>query len=146
MEDYLFRELASNGIIKDSINLMLKSEQMLVAINLIITNIKNMWNTNKIFFKLLDHLLGVLLKLHLAGNRTKNYKAYVSRKAKNKSTVVNNSSISSDRKSNLIQAEYKKKRKREEKKTRIDEGQSIKSDKRIDYFRKLKKHKAISVR
>jgi hypothetical protein len=39
-----------------------------------------------------------------------------------------------------------KKRKREEKKTRIDEGQSIKSDKRIDYFRKLKKHKAISVR
>jgi len=105
VEDYLFRELASNEITKDSINLMLKNEQMLVALNLIITNIKNMWNTNTIFFNLLDHLLGVLLKLHLAGNRTKNYKAYVSRKAKKKSTVVNSSSISSDLKRNLIQAE-----------------------------------------
>jgi hypothetical protein len=105
VEDYLFRELASNGITKDFINLMLKNEQMLVALNLIITNVKNMWSTNKIFFKLLDHLLGVLLKLHLAGNRTKNYKAYVSRKAKKKSTVVNSSTISSDLKRNLIQAE-----------------------------------------
>jgi hypothetical protein len=41
VEDYLFRELASNGITKYSINLMLKNEQMLVALNLIITNIKN---------------------------------------------------------------------------------------------------------
>jgi hypothetical protein len=119
VEDYLFRELASNEITKDSINLMLKNEQMLVALNLIITNIKNTWSTNTIFFNLLDHLLNVLLKLHLAVNRTRNYKAYVSRKAKDKSTVVNNSSISSDRKRNLIQAEYKKERKQESMKAKV---------------------------
>ena len=55
----------------------LHSEEMSIALTSIITNIKNMWSNNTIFKKLLDHLLNVLLKFHLAENRAAEYSEYI---------------------------------------------------------------------
>ncbi|ORE20077.1 hypothetical protein BCV71DRAFT_262345 [Rhizopus microsporus] len=72
----------------------LHSEEMLIALASIITNIKNMWSDNTIFKKLLDHLLNVLLKSHLAENRAAEYSEYIKNiKEKSKSTTVATSSL-----------------------------------------------------
>lgn len=153
VENCLFKELASNGITKDSYETMLKTEEKKVALTRIITSIKNMWSTSNTFTKLLDHLLDVLLKLHLAGNRTSKYNAYAAEKAKNKPTK-SNAVISSNRRRNLISIEYKKKQKREQKlqmttdkeKQAKYKNQISKNDQRIDFFRKLNTHKVVLVR
>ncbi|PHZ11060.1 uncharacterized protein RHIMIDRAFT_258783 [Rhizopus microsporus ATCC 52813] len=132
---------------------MLTTEEMKVALARIVTNIKNMWSTNDIFKKLLDRLLDVLLRLHLAGARTSKYNSYVARKAKNKYTV-DDSFLSSNSQRNLISTEYKKKRKREQKLQMITDkekqakykDQISKNDQRIDFFRKLNRHSVASVR
>ncbi|KAL4215411.1 hypothetical protein AB4K20DRAFT_1964200 [Rhizopus microsporus] len=70
------------------------SEEISIALTSIITNIKNMWSDNIIFKKLLDHLLNVLLKLHLAENRAAEYSKYIKNiKEKSKSTTAATSSI-----------------------------------------------------
>ena len=55
----------------------LHNEEMSIALTFIITNIKNMWSDNTIFKQLLDHLLNVLLKFHLAENRAAEYSEYI---------------------------------------------------------------------
>ncbi|KAL4212919.1 hypothetical protein AB4K20DRAFT_1965860 [Rhizopus microsporus] len=72
----------------------LHSEEMSIALTSIITNIKNMWSDNTIFKKLLDYLLNVLLKSHLAENRVTEYSEYIKNiKEKSKSTTVATSSL-----------------------------------------------------
>lgn len=63
----LFNKLVSEGVVKRSYKQKCRSEEMRIM-----TNIKNMWSTNTIFQKLLGHLLLVLLRFHLTGNRAAN--------------------------------------------------------------------------
>ncbi|ORE01548.1 hypothetical protein BCV72DRAFT_265745 [Rhizopus microsporus var. microsporus] len=96
---------------------------MSIALISITTDIKNMWSGNTIFKKLLDHLLNVLLKLHLAESRAAEYSEYIKNiKEKSKLTTVATSSNLDD------------KDKRQRYKRRITQGHD-----RITYSKSLPK-------
>ena len=117
----------------------LHSEEMSIALTSIITNIKNMWSDNIIFKKLLDHLLNVLLKLHLAENRVTEYSEYIKNvKEKSKSTTVATSSVSNsfstiDHKQYVLRSEYKKLNRLERKLENLDDDE----DKRQRFERRI---------
>ena len=108
------------------------SEEISIALTSIITNIKNMWSDNTIFKKLLDHLLNVLLKLHLAENRVTEYSEYIKNvKEKSKSTTVATSSVSNsfstiDHKQYVLRSEYKKLNKLERELENLDDDEDKK--------------------
>ncbi|CAO3646917.1 unnamed protein product [Mucor hiemalis] len=153
-ENYLFEEMANNGITKDTFDMAITSEEAHVVISQITTNIENMWRGNNIFQKLLDNLLNVLLRLHLAGGREREYRSYLDRKQKHllasekqKGPSSSEQSITSNRKREIIALEFKKKRKRESKLATIEEedekvklrGQIYRNEERIRYFKALKR-------
>ena len=117
----------------------LHNEEMSIALTFIITNIKNMWSDNTIFKKLLDHLLNVLLKLHLAENRAAEYSEYIKNiKEKSKSTTVATSSVSNsfstiDHKRYVLRSEYKKLNKLERELESLDDDE----DKRQRFERRI---------
>lgn len=134
----------------------LHNEEMSIALTFIITNIKNMWSDNTIFKKLLDHLLNVLLKLHLAENRAAEYSEYIKNiKEKSKSTTVATSSVSNsfsiiDHKRHILRSEYKNLNKLERKLENLDdedkrqryERRITRGHDRITYFKSLPKKTA----
>ncbi|CAO3636577.1 unnamed protein product [Mucor hiemalis] len=153
-ENYLFEEMANNGLTKDTFDMAITLEEALVVISQITTNIENMWRDNNIFHKLLDNLLNVLLRLHLAGGREREYRSYLDRKQKHvlasekqKGPPSSEQSITSNRKREIIALEFKKKRKRESKLATIEKedekvklrGQIYRNEERIRYFKALKR-------
>ena len=145
LENFLFEELAKNGIAKGSFKSSLRSEERSAMNTRILTNVKNMWDGNKIFMKLLDRLLLTLLKLHLAAVRTRKYMKYLADKKEesvNKQQKEAVSGITSTRRRELVRLEYKKKMKYDQKfqETTNDRYsiQAKKCDKRIEYFKSIK--------
>ncbi|CEG81643.1 hypothetical protein RMATCC62417_15816 [Rhizopus microsporus] len=134
------------------------NEEMSIALISIITNIKNMWSDNTIFKKLLDHLLNLLLKLHLAENRAAEYSKYIKNiKEKSKliteaTSSVSNSFSTIDHKRHALRSEYKKLNKLKRKLENLDdedkrqryERRITRGHDRITYFNSLPK-KTVSV-
>jgi hypothetical protein len=74
----IFKGLESSGIERGQFKeTALKSNEMENALVKVITNMKNMWNTPKIFYCLMNSLLDVLLRVHLAPNRDTKYRSYI---------------------------------------------------------------------
>lgn len=70
VQNAIFKSLEDDSINKDTFIVeKLPSTVMALTLDMYITNFKNMWNNKKIINKLLDKLLIVLLRLHLAPNR-----------------------------------------------------------------------------
>jgi hypothetical protein len=89
----------------------------------VVTNMKNMWNTPKIFYGLMNSLLDVLLRVHLAPNREAKYRSYIQKKAEERlkkdsqQSIDDNNRISTfadlprNARRNIVRGEeYKKKR------------------------------------
>ena len=136
----LFDKMEMEGIEKGSHKGDCRTEEKVNVMSHLITNMKNMWSKNTIFQKLLDHLLLVLLRIHLAGIRESNKdQANVKKKIK---------SYPSNHKRNVIFHERKKLKKLNQKLNAADPVNKIKakervyrSEKRVAYFESLPKKK-----
>ncbi|CEP17646.1 hypothetical protein [Parasitella parasitica] len=53
------------------------NELMQITLDLSKTNLKNMWPNNKLFIKTLNKLLEILLRIHLAPKRERQYKEFI---------------------------------------------------------------------
>lgn len=156
VESFFFEELEKNGIKKDTYKNLLKQEEKVAVTTKIMTNIKNMWASNNIFTKLLDRLVSVLLKLHLAGSRAKDYMSYIAEKKKEredkkgKGAERNVLVVGSNRRRELVRGEYKKKKKLEQKLQKMADKEKQekfkhhvqKSEQRINFFKSLRKDRS----
>ncbi|PHZ09986.1 uncharacterized protein RHIMIDRAFT_293945, partial [Rhizopus microsporus ATCC 52813] len=77
----IFMALESSGIERGKFKeTSLKSHEMVNALVDVTTNMKNMWSTPKIFYGLMNSLLDVLLRVHLAPNREAKYRSYIQKR------------------------------------------------------------------
>ncbi|KAG2234571.1 hypothetical protein INT48_000474 [Thamnidium elegans] len=152
VESFFFEELEKNGIKKDTYKNLLKQEEKVAVTTKIMTNIKNMWVSNNIFTKLLDRLVSVLLKLHLADSRANDYMSYIAEKKKEredkkeKGAERNVPVVSSNRRRELVRKEYKKKKLEQKLQKMADKEKQEKckhhvqkSEQRINFFKSLRK-------
>ncbi|KAI9273174.1 hypothetical protein EDC94DRAFT_185419 [Helicostylum pulchrum] len=72
----LIEFLASVGVDRNTYTdvTQLSSVEMSIARNTYFTNLKNMWDKKKLFNSILNHLLDVLLRVHLAPKRERKYR------------------------------------------------------------------------
>ncbi|KAI8875530.1 hypothetical protein K501DRAFT_280286, partial [Backusella circina FSU 941] len=116
---------------------------MLSALGTYRANIKTMWKGTGIFTKSLNNLLTVLLKVHLAPKKHKNFQEFV-KSLQNKKLNVNPRKITRDKKRNTFRVqEYK--RMKYLRKANISNDPNIKDkyqklvdrcDKRIEFYKK----------
>ncbi|CEG80539.1 hypothetical protein RMATCC62417_14861 [Rhizopus microsporus] len=115
------------------------------------TNLHNIWSDKRLFSKLLDHLLDVLLRIHLAPKREKEYREFVKQridKAKEKQEKredlfleSSNQPFSRNQLRDILRAEYKNIKKYKKNGMKNDEEKAkwearVKScEKRIAYFK-----------
>ena len=137
----LFDKMETEGIEKGSQKGDCRSEEKVNVMSHLITNIKNMWSKNTIFQKLLDHLLLVLLRIHLAGIREANKDQANEKKKKIKSYPSNH-------KRNVILLERKKLKKLNQKSNAAGSFDKVKAkervlrcERRVAYFESLPKKK-----
>ena len=78
----IIEHLSSFGVTRDTYkdSIDLSSVEMNITRNTYMTNLSVMWDKRKIFNSLLEHLLHVLLRLHLAPKREKSYRKMMNEK------------------------------------------------------------------
>ncbi|KAI8365767.1 hypothetical protein BD560DRAFT_425163 [Blakeslea trispora] len=135
VESFFFEELEKNGIKKATYTNSIKQEEKVVVTTKIMTNTKNMWVCNNIFTKLLDCLVSVLIKLHLAGSRANDYISYITEEKererkdkKEKSAQRNMPVLSSKRRRELTREEYKKKELKKKLQKMVDKENSAEKE------------------
>lgn len=128
LQKLLFEIMASEGVQKGSYKQKCKSEEMTNVMTKIMTNIKNMWSKNTIFQKLLDNVLLVLLRQHLAPQRE-------TRKQEEVKKVKRDKAHPSLHKRNVVHYEEKKLKKLTQK---MNDADPQKRAKAVERFEKSK--------
>ncbi|RCH79804.1 hypothetical protein CU097_003517 [Rhizopus azygosporus] len=124
----IFMALESSGIEKGQFKeTSLKSHEMGNALVDVVTSMKNMWSTPKIFYSLMSSLLDFLLRVHLAPNREAKYRSYIQKKVEERSKKDSQQSVDDNSKKstfadlprnarrNIVRGEEYKRKKYEEK-------------------------------
>ncbi|ORE07187.1 hypothetical protein BCV72DRAFT_190138, partial [Rhizopus microsporus var. microsporus] len=99
----IFMALESSGIERGKFKeTSLKSHEMVNALVDVTTNMKNMWSTPKIFYGLMNSLLDVLLRVHLAPNREAKYRSYIQKRTEERSKKDSQQSVDDNSRTSIF--------------------------------------------
>ncbi|KAI9254921.1 hypothetical protein EDC94DRAFT_696570 [Helicostylum pulchrum] len=140
LKNSLFECLSSYSVSGDTYednDMQLSSLEMSIARDIYNANFKTMWGKKKLFNSTLNHLIDVLLRVHLAPERKSKYREMKAEKkiaSERKLQKGTEKSFTRNRMRNLVREEYKKLKKYQ---VKSNERKAEASQKRIAFFKEI---------